>query len=90
MFIRNESRADALRRLGLWALVLCTASLAAENTLLLSMAATFRPSAFFAVAAAAVRLGCAITVPLWLILMVGVAGWSVTGRRAAVVEERHE
>jgi hypothetical protein len=90
MFSRDDSRGAMLRRAGLWALVLCTTCLAVENTLLLSWVAATRPWAVLTAASAAFRTVCALSVPVGLLLVTGIAGWllPVGGARGARAERR--
>lgn len=92
-------RSPGLRRAGLCALILCTACLAVENTLLLSWAAATRPWSVLVVAAAAFRMICALSVPLGLLLLTAIAGWCLpsigahdarTRRQPIVSGGRHE
>jgi hypothetical protein len=68
-------RDPRVRGAGLWALVLCTACLLVENTLLLSWAATTRPGALLVALLAVFKLVCALSVPVGLVLATAIAGW---------------
>jgi hypothetical protein len=96
---RNGARVAVVRRIGLWALILCTTCLAIENTLLLTWAAASRPWALLTAALAAFKVVCALCVPLGLVLATVALGWLLplggareagTEDRAAVNGGRHE
>ncbi len=74
MSFRDDERVRALKHLGLWGLVLCTACLVVENTVLLSWAAASRPSATLAAAMAMFKVVRALAVPIGLVLAAVLAG----------------
>jgi hypothetical protein len=80
MWSSESARSRTLRRVGLGALVLCTAFLAVENTVLLTWVATSRPWAALTATAALFRVGFALTVPLWLVTAAVLAGWALSPR----------
>jgi hypothetical protein len=99
MRFRDDARTRMLRRIGVLALILCTACLAIENAVLLSWAVTTRPAALFATAFAIFKVTAALAVPLLLVLLTGIAGWLVSAPKArcprrgdglAATEGRHE
>lgn len=99
MRFRDDARSRMLRRIGVLALILCTACLAIENAVLLSWAVATRPAALFATALAMFKITAALAVPLLLVLLTGIAGWFVSAPKAgsprrsaapAATEGRHE
>jgi hypothetical protein len=64
-----------LKRLGISILLLCAATLAVENTVLLAVIVGLKPLAFLAAAGAILRVAAALVVPIGIIAIAAILGW---------------